>query len=1241
MKKYLLILGLVVAFFVTTNYAYALTTYQVTQGGTGRATFTSGQLLYGNGTNALSSTATTSVTCAGTINCTTFTAIGPSPITLTGTGSISTSTALTAGQVAVATGVNTIGSYASFLFDSVLAKLTVTNASTTALSATGAGTVGSPSVIVGTAGNTGIYQAGTNTLGLTNGVSGISWNGTAFYPNTSAVRDLGIVSTNEWRNLFTTNASTTALSISGLTSALTQVGADGTLAEYAGTTCTNQFVRALSALGIATCASVSLTADVTGVLPIANGGTNNSSAYTAGSVVFSNGTSLTQDNTNFFWDDTNNRLGIGETSPGTYGTLEIKSAAAASTLAPGNIGLVDSTAQAAGTGGMAVFSGKYTDGGAYTTAGWIRASKTNGTTGNYGFDMTFGTRLDGSASMTERMRITSAGLVGIGDTSPDAKLDILQASDVATEGLQISRSNDTDYMRLYMSAGLGGLSDTLIFSSAFAGDVAAIGRDGSAYFAGNVGIGNTSPGSKLTVTGDIAIPLQANNFIGASATNGILFDGTGNYNLSTQSALGLANIFDADNNGSGTFFIGKGATDPDSATHIIDISNAGNVGIAEGNAPTQALSIYRAGATAAYTSYGNSAVGLNGTLFGIDASSNTVISNTAAFPILLSTNGVERMRILSGGNVGIGTTTPLSKLQVSTSGADAFSLDLLTGSSHDTGIRIGRGSGANGAGIQMVTAATDYLSFYVNGSALPAINTAAQMVLTEGGNVGIGTTTPGTLLSLGDTTNYINLSNTATSTFAFGINLKGGCFAVNGTCITGGAGGTPGGADTQVQFNDAGAFGGESGFTYTKTLGQFSIPSNGWYGIGGNLLGYASSTNAATIWGLSAGGQSATTSATVRGTTAFGYQALSATAASTGNSAFGYQAGAGLTSGDTSTFIGYEAGERATSTGSNTYVGYRAGLGGAGSHTYSSLGGNTAVGTSALDAITTGYRNVSIGSGAHGALTTGDSNIAIGYVASSNLTTGTDNVSLGNNSSLPSATDNGQLNIQNIIYGTGNTGSGTTVSTGRISVGTTTPSAKFTVWGGGATAATTAFQVANSASTTLMIINNAGNIGVATSTPWRTFSVTGTMANTGMTTATGGTNNDICITAAGDFVNESTGTCVVSSRKFKHDIETLDIDAIAIVQTLSPSSFVMNGEYTLKYGFIAEEAYDADPRLALKGSKGEVRSLDDHAFIAVLWSAVQEIITHQREQDAKIAELEARLDALEGGKKQVMCVYHK
>ncbi len=88
------------------------------------------------------------------------------------------------------------------------------------------------------------------------------------------------------------------------------------------------------------------TATAVALLPIANGGTNNSAAYTAGSVIFSDGTKLTQDNANFFWDDTNNRLGIGTISP--TARLHLPAGSSSASTAPLKIptGNLNTTAEA-------------------------------------------------------------------------------------------------------------------------------------------------------------------------------------------------------------------------------------------------------------------------------------------------------------------------------------------------------------------------------------------------------------------------------------------------------------------------------------------------------------------------------------------------------------------------------------------------------------------------------------------------------------------------------------------------------------------------------------------------------------------------------------------------------------------------------------------------------------------------------------------------------------------------------
>ncbi len=57
-------------------------------------------------------------------------------------------------------------------------------------------------------------------------------------------------------------------------------------------------------------------AALSGTVGVTQGGTGSTTQFTAGSVVFAGASGVyTQDNANFFWDDTNNRLGIGTASP--------------------------------------------------------------------------------------------------------------------------------------------------------------------------------------------------------------------------------------------------------------------------------------------------------------------------------------------------------------------------------------------------------------------------------------------------------------------------------------------------------------------------------------------------------------------------------------------------------------------------------------------------------------------------------------------------------------------------------------------------------------------------------------------------------------------------------------------------------------------------------------------------------------------------------------------------------------
>lgn len=226
---------------------------------------------------------------------------------ITANASIATSSSETSGYVPFWTSTSGTpallsGGESTFVYDSSQNRLTVTNASSTALSATATSTFASgltigtgyglkfdafstiPQIFADSDNDTGIMFDGPDIMSFhTGGAERVVINAAGrFGVATSAPGTLFSIGGNGTGiNLVDGTSATSTFSghvnikgnlkvdgnasfavnlqASTLTSALLQVDASGNVQEYAGTSCTNQFVRSLSALGVATCATVANT----------------------------------------------------------------------------------------------------------------------------------------------------------------------------------------------------------------------------------------------------------------------------------------------------------------------------------------------------------------------------------------------------------------------------------------------------------------------------------------------------------------------------------------------------------------------------------------------------------------------------------------------------------------------------------------------------------------------------------------------------------------------------------------------------------------------------------------------------------------------------------------------------------------------------------------------------------------------------------------------------------------------
>jgi uncharacterized coiled-coil protein SlyX len=168
-----------------------------------------------------------------------------------------------------------------------------------------------------------------------------------------------------------------------------------------------------------------------------------------------------------------------------------------------------------------------------------------------------------------------------------------------------------------------------------------------------------------------------------------------------------------------------------------------------------------------------------------------------------------------------------------------------------------------------------------------------------------------------------------------------------------------------------------------------------------------------------------------------------------------------------------------------------------------------------------------------------------------------------------------------------------------------------------------------------------GYLGVATTSPWMTFSVQGTVAMNGLGTSQG---NAICITAGGEITNPGASSCTGSSERFKDNIQDLAPGfALEKLSELNVVSFdYKEGQYSPEdrkgsYGMIAEAVAGNDPNLVDYGYDGKPLTLKFEKFVGLFVQAIQELVakvtgleTKINTQQQEIDALKERMDALDG-----------
>ena len=377
------------------------------------------------------------------------------------------------------------------------------------------------------------------------------------------------------------------------------------------------------------------------------------------------------------------------------------------------------------------------------------------------------------------------------------------------------------------------------------------------------------------------------------------------------------------------------------------------------------------------------------------------------------------------------------------------------------------------------------LSSDVTGTGTTAITTtisAGAVTLAKMANLSantiIGNNTGGSAVPLAltatQTTAMLDLFSTSATTKGLvpGSNSLGATYYLDGSGAwsvpPGGAGGSPGGSNTQVQYNNAGAFGGATNAAIngsgildlnTSVLGSATFSAFNTVttnlSIGGaattfNLGGTPTSTLTANIFtNATASGSTKTINIGTAGASGSTTTMNFGSSSSTNNtftfnngdlSVYGIRVGRGLFKDLESTAVGYRSINSASAGTKNSAFGFYSLRNSSTGYNNTALGAyamgvgvvtgysNVALGANSLQAVTSGYDNLGIGSLALQANTTGYSNVGLGTGALYLNVSGTDNLAIGAYA-LRNNTDSfnvaiGSTTMYNNTTGTGNTAIG-------------------------------------------------------------------------------------------------------------------------------------------------------------------------------------------------------------------------